>query len=442
LAAGGEPQAGQFDFLAMLAQAEAQEQLIPTGEIASAEIVTEHGMSGPTVGVTAGLDPAMAMPIRQNEPVQPAGHEGADLAARVLLVGEKPGESGVDLINDPPSGREIAAAQSGPVWPAMAMQQPVGASLLHVSAAAPLGLVLEQPAISTLGLLPWGEASPSDLPIVAVGLTTMARDVVPAAPSSLAVKLPLGDLADTDRPAEAQAFDPHPEVGAHDAPEDPAENTGVTPVVRLEPPLRQSPGQTPTLTAGPLLPEWLGLSMSGDLRLADAGSQPGQLGPGPSSPPAAASLALPYQRLFHSQLSAQVAPAVLTIGLLPGADGGPGRLTLAIRPAELGTLQIIAEKAEDRSARIAVLADRPETLQLLIRDASTLEAALRAAGVGEGAGLSLTFGLSTQGQGDRGGDARGEAGGDAGRSEGDAPNLSVIAPVPVMARTGLVDLSL
>jgi flagellar hook-length control protein FliK len=194
--------------------------------------------------------------------------------------------------------------------------------------------------------------------------------------------------------------------------------------------------------AGPLLPDGRGLSMPADPTMVGAGSPPGAVGPGPSSSPAAAGLALPYQRLFQSQLSAQVAPAVLTMGVSPGADGGPGRLTLAIRPAELGTLQIVAERTEDKTARIAILAERPETLQLLVRDAPTLEAALRAAGVGEGGGLSLTFGLASQGQGDRGGDARGEAGGDAGRGDGAAPKPSLIAAAPVMARTSLLDLSL
>ena len=150
--------------------------------------------------------------------------------------------------------------------------------------------------------------------------------------------------------------------------------------------------------------------MPTDPSMVGAGSLPGHVGPSPSPSPVGSSLALPYQRLLHPQLSAQVAPAVLSMGVVPGADGGPGRLTVAIRPAELGTLQIITERTEDGTARIAVLAERPETLQLLVRDAPTLENALRAAGVDEGGGLSLTFGLASQGQGDRGGDARGEAG--------------------------------
>jgi flagellar hook-length control protein FliK len=130
------------------------------------------------------------------------------------------------------------------------------------------------------------------------------------------------------------------------------------------------------------------------------------------------------------------------MGVVPGADGGPGRLTVAIRPAELGTLQIITDRTEDGTARIAVLAERPETLQLLLRDAPTLESALRASGVDEGGGLSLTFGLASQGQGDRGEDARGEPGRPAGRLDGADAKPAVIASAPAMARASLLDLSL
>jgi flagellar hook-length control protein FliK len=541
MSGGDVSQAGGFDFSAMLAQAEAEEPLTPNGELAPAEIATEHGMSDPTAGVMAGFPPAMAVSILLDEAVQAASHEGVELFDGIPLAGEKLGESRIDLMSDPQprpasaappiapalpamamreadsvsprtpgtqpdpaSGAppiapvlpamamreadsvspptpgalpdpESAAPQNAPdlpvmvmqqagsasprtpgtqpdpasgappiapVLPAMAMQQGGGASLPALSAAAQPGLVPEQPASSTPGFPPQQEVPPSDLFPVAVGLAAMGRDAAPAAAAASAVKLPAGDLAGTDRPVAAQASDAYPEAGEHAAPQGPAEDAAANSVVRSEPPVAQPTGQAPMLMAGPLLPEGRGLSLPVDPLLAGAGSLPAHPGPGPSSSPAATGLALPYQRLFPSQLSAQVAPAVLTMGILPGADGGPGRLTLAIRPAELGTLQIIAEKTEDRTARIAVLAERPETLQLLVRDAPTLEAALRAAGVGEGGGLSLTFGLASQEQGHRGEDARGEAGGDAGRGDGAAPKPSVIAAAHVMARTSLVDLSL
>ena len=423
MAAAGAPRAGGFDFPAMLAQAEAQEQVIPTGEITPAEIATENGTSGPTAGVAAGFVPDMTAPIRQHDAVQAAGQAGADVSDGIPLP-------------DP----ESAAPEPAALFPAMAMQQPGSASLLALSGTAQPGT--EQPAISPPGLLPQEEVSPSDLSPIAAGLSAMGRDTVPGAPAALAVKLPPGDLAGTDGPAAASASDPDPEGSEHAAPEGPAEDAVTSSVVRLEPAVAQPTGPTQTLMAGPLPPEGRGLSMPVDPPMAVAGSLPSHLGPGLSSYPTTAGLALPYQRLFQSQLSAQVAPAVLTMGISPGAAGGPGRLTLAIRPAELGTLQIIAERTEDRTARIAVLAERPETLQLLVRDASTLEAALRAAGVGEDGGLSLTFGLANQGEGDRAGDSRGEASGDAGRADGAAPKPSVMAVAHAMARTSLVDLSL
>jgi flagellar hook-length control protein FliK len=182
--------------------------------------------------------------------------------------------------------------------------------------------------------------------------------------------------------------------------------------------------------------------MPADLSITAAGSLPGYLGSSPSSAPTATSLGFPYQRLLPPPLSAQVAPVVLSMGVVPGDDGGPGRLTVAIRPAELGTLQIITDRGEDGTARIAVFAERPETLQLLLRDAPTLETALRAAGVDEGGGLSLTFGLTGQGQGDRGQDAHGEPGRAAGRPGGADAQPAVTASTAAMARTSLLDLSL
>ena len=348
MAVAGGAEAGAFDFPALLAQAEAQERVTPTGDIAPADTTTDQGTSGLPAGVMAGLVPAMPVPSRLEEAVQAAGHEG--------------------------------------------------------------------PALSD--------------------------GILPAARTALAARVPPGDAAGDERAAAARISDLHPNTAEATVPEDPVEEPAPAFALKSEPASAQPTGPTPTLMVSPSLPEGLGPSMPTDPSMAGAGSLSGHIGSSPASSPVGSGLALPYQRLLHPPLSAQLAPAVLSMGVVPGADGGPGRLTVAIRPAELGTLQIITERAEDGTARIAVFAERPETLQLLVRDAPTLETALRAAGVDEGGGLSLTFGLANQGPGDGAGDARGDASQAPGRGDGADPMPDIIGSVHAMARTSLLDLSL
>jgi hypothetical protein len=93
-------------------------------------------------------------------------------------------------------------------------------------------------------------------------------------------------------------------------------------------------------------------------------------------------------------------------------------------------------------ARIAVFAERPETLQLLVRDASILETALREAGVDTGGGLSLTFGLASQGRRDRGAGSQDGSGHPPGQGDGVDSGAPPVIPADAMARTSLLDLSI
>ncbi|MFN3971524.1 MAG: flagellar hook-length control protein FliK [Gemmobacter sp.] len=69
-------------------------------------------------------------------------------------------------------------------------------------------------------------------------------------------------------------------------------------------------------------------------------------------------------------------------------DAGPGRIEIALAPEELGRLTI-AVTGEGDGLRIAITADRPETLDLLRRHADQLLADLRQGGMG---GALLSFG--------------------------------------------------
>ena len=388
----------------------------------SALPIAREGLALPATGVAQSASPSPALLLHEEVPPLQQSAVASGLMQPATGAAHSASPSPALLRHEEVPPLHLSAVASGSMQPA------TGASPSAAPSPAPL---------------PQEEVPPSRLPTVTSGLAAVGREAAPAARITLVAKVPSDDLAGGEQPAVTSAPDLDPFAPTQVAFQDRAEGSEPASVFRAEPGPSHPIGSTPSLMVSPALPEGRGLSMPADPSIAGAGSLPGSLAPGLSSPPVVTSLALPYQRLLHPQLSAQVAPAVLSMGVVPGTDGGPGRLTVAIRPAELGTLQIITERTEDGTARIAVLAERPETLQLLVRDAPTLEAALRAAGVDEGGGgLSLTFGLSSQGQGDRGGDARGGAGRAASRHDGADPKPAIIASGPAMARTSLLDLSL
>lgn len=79
------------------------------------------------------------------------------------------------------------------------------------------------------------------------------------------------------------------------------------------------------------------------------------------------------------------------------ADGG-GRITIRLNPEELGKVDVKLEIGRDGQVRALISADRPETLDMLQRDARMLEKALQDAGLKTGQN-SLEFDL-------RGGDGQ------------------------------------
>jgi len=87
--------------------------------------------------------------------------------------------------------------------------------------------------------------------------------------------------------------------------------------------------------------------------------------------------------------AAQLLPALVSFA----AGDGSQQVSVQLRPAELGMVQISVERATDGSASVQVTADRPETLALLQRDQSQLQGALDQAGVAR-EGRSLSFALT------------------------------------------------
>ena len=92
------------------------------------------------------------------------------------------------------------------------------------------------------------------------------------------------------------------------------------------------------------------------------------------------------------------------------AAGGADRITLQLHPRDLGTVEVRLEFGDGASVRAAILVERPETLELLQRDARLLQRALNEAGL-EADGGSLSFDL--RGEGNQGGYAEGDGSGGA-----------------------------
>jgi hypothetical protein len=97
----------------------------------------------------------------------------------------------------------------------------------------------------------------------------------------------------------------------------------------------------------------------------------------------------------------QIAPVLIT--LAAGAEGLPDRLMLTLDPQELGRIEVEVTREGEKRIAIAVLAERPETLHLLMRDAAMLDRALAQAGVGaEGRSLAFDLGGGSDGRQQRG----------------------------------------
>lgn len=172
---------------------------------------------------------------------------------------------------------------------------------------------------------------------------------------------------------------------------------------------------------------------------AAGGAAPLAAADGPPAGAGSASAAAGYSRPAPHPLAAP-AQALRALGIQLSGSGEGARLRVAIRPLNLGLLEISAERGEDRVVQIAVLAERPETLRLLQNDTASLEAALMQAGVPAEEGHRLVLGLTDHAAGD------GRHGGGADRGAGDSAGVPLEAarsePAWRAAPSGLLDLTI
>ncbi len=112
---------------------------------------------------------------------------------------------------------------------------------------------------------------------------------------------------------------------------------------------------------------------------------------------------------------------------------GVDRLTLRLKPASLGRVEVRMDISQDGHVQAVVTADRPETLAMLQRDARTLAQALQDAGL-QADGDSLEFNLRGNG------DGRAGHSGDDAAPDDDATTMD--APAPAEPRDGTVTIGL
>ncbi len=88
----------------------------------------------------------------------------------------------------------------------------------------------------------------------------------------------------------------------------------------------------------------------------------------------------------------------VAIRIHKAAETGQERISIRLHPAELGRIGVRMDWAEDGVLRAVISAEKSETLDLLQRDARTLERALQEAGIRTNSG-SLSFDLRGHAEG-------------------------------------------
>jgi flagellar hook-length control protein FliK len=99
----------------------------------------------------------------------------------------------------------------------------------------------------------------------------------------------------------------------------------------------------------------------------------------------------PSPRPLPATPAQQLMPILVT--LAGGQAGDAVSVTVTLEPVELGRVEISVRTEKDAHARVRVVAERAETLLLLLRDQASLERALAQAGVGA-EGRTLSFDLA------------------------------------------------
>lgn len=94
----------------------------------------------------------------------------------------------------------------------------------------------------------------------------------------------------------------------------------------------------------------------------------------------------------------RVATEHVAVNIAGAVRGGLSQITIQMRPVSLGEVDVDIKISNDGNVKAHVIAERPETLEMLQRDARGLERALQDAGLKTDSG-GLSFGLRGDGRG-------------------------------------------
>lgn len=139
----------------------------------------------------------------------------------------------------------------------------------------------------------------------------------------------------------------------------------------------------------------------------------------------------------HAQFRQQVLEQV-QVHVAKAAQSGSDKITIQLRPAELGRVEVRMEVGQDGRTTVHVTADRQDTLDLLQRDSRDLARSLQDAGLRADAG-SLSFGLREQ-QAREQGKGRSPGNRPSGGIEQVGPETAEVSPDQGWSRRGRVDI--
>jgi flagellar hook-length control protein FliK len=188
--------------------------------------------------------------------------------------------------------------------------------------------------------------------------------------------------ARSDRTATSPADHPAKNDAVSSAPDDASRNTAPLPhAVSAEPAVPSNPGQ-----AGSQFPALLDRVATGMTPTQTLNAMPHDAG-------------APVKLSFPTAASAPDMPAAmdaLAVRIAVHSAGGDKNFSIRLDPPELGHVEVNLNVNAQGHAQAELRADRPQTLELLQKDASALERALRDAGLSMGGGL--TFSLKGDGK--------------------------------------------
>jgi flagellar hook-length control protein FliK len=192
--------------------------------------------------------------------------------------------------------------------------------------------------------------------------------------------------APSSRPRESQAsasVDPAPS----------ANDSSASPVKTAEPPLEHT-ARNETAPPATNLPQTNPTPSSAPIHTAPdvSAAAPGNAPPAPTT-----DLSTPVRIAFATPLVAS-APSfdALALKIASRSANGENNFTLRLDPPELGRIEVHLNVNSDGHAAANLSADKPQTLELLQKDASGLERALKDAGLNLAGGM--TFSLKGDGR--------------------------------------------